>query len=198
MARHAGPRRGERGRHRDRSDARLRHRVECFRAGHRLRGRCRTRAHPHQSSRGHSRPGHLRSHLSQPRGSAALSGVPRSHPRLRHLSLRPEEAALHQAALAAAVSGRRADRTRDPRHRQQRRRAALDPRRHASPSSIATRPNTASASTTTSTPSICRPRPAPRVVPRVRPSSTSRAASSRSTPVARPAPRPASIYRWAA
>ena len=58
-------------------------------------------------------------------------GIPRSHPRLRHLSLRPEEAALHQAALAAAVSGRRADRPRDPRHRQQRRRAALDPRGHA-------------------------------------------------------------------
>jgi S1-C subfamily serine protease len=65
-------------------------------------------------------------------------------------------------------------------------------------SSIATRPSTASASTTTSTPSTCRPRPGPRAVPRARRSSTSRAGSSRSTPAAPPAQPRASIYRWAA
>ena len=79
----------------------------------------------------------------------------------------------------AAVPGRRADRPRDPRHRQQRRRAALDPRRHDRASSIATRRNTASANTTTSTPSTCRRPRAPRAVLRARRSSTSRAASSR-------------------
>jgi hypothetical protein len=54
------------------------------------------------------------------------------------LPLRPGEAALHQAAGAAAASGRRADRARDPRDRQQRRRAALDPAGHARASSTAT------------------------------------------------------------
>ena len=58
-------------------------------------------------------------------------GVSRSGARLRLLSLRPGEAALHQAEGAAAVSGRRADRARDPRGRQQRGRAAVDSRRHA-------------------------------------------------------------------
>ena len=43
----------------------------------------------------------------------------------------PVEAALHPAGRAAAVSGGRADRRRDPRGRQRRRRAALDPRRYA-------------------------------------------------------------------
>ena len=114
------------------SDARLRYRVELLGAGHRLRGRRRARPDPHQPPRGDAGAGHLRGHVPQSRGSAALPGLSRSDPRLRHLPLRPEEAALHQAALAAAVSGWRADRPRDPRDRQQRRRAALDPRRHAS------------------------------------------------------------------
>ncbi len=69
--------------------------------------------------------------VPQPRGGAALSGVPRSGARLRPLPLRPVEAAVHQAEIAAAVSGGRAGRPRDPRDRQQRRRAALHPRRHA-------------------------------------------------------------------
>ena len=198
LARHAGARGRERGGHRDRPDARLRYRVEFLGAGHRLRGRRGARPDPHQSPRGHPGPGHLRGHVPQSRGSAAVPGVPRSDPRLRHLSLRPEEAALHQAALAAAVS------------RTARRSAARSASSATMPASscrssparwpswIATRPNTASASTTTSTPSTCRRPRAPRAVPRVRRSSTSRAAWSRSMPAAPPAMPPASIYRWGA
>ena len=127
LARVARKRRG----HRNRPDACLRYRMELLLAGHGLRGGCRPRPDPHESSRGHAGTGDCRGDVPQSRRSAALPGVSRSDPRFRHLSLRPEEAALHQAAFAAAVSGRRADRPRDPRDRQQRRRAALDPRRHA-------------------------------------------------------------------
>ena len=105
--------------------------MEFLGTGHRLRGRCRTRPDPHQSPRGHARSGDFRGHVPESRRSAAVPGVSRSHPRLRHLPLRPEETAFHQAALAAAVPGRRADRPRNPRHRQQRRRAAVDPGGHA-------------------------------------------------------------------
>ena len=80
-----------------RCHARLRHRVEHHRAGHRLRGRRRARPDPHQPPRGDPGAGDGRGHLPQPRGSAAVPGVPRSGARLRHLSLRPEEAALHPA-----------------------------------------------------------------------------------------------------
>ena len=55
----------------------------------------------------------------------------RPGPRLRHLSVRPEEAALQHAQGAAVAPGARHRRPRDPRDRQRRRRAALDPARHA-------------------------------------------------------------------
>ena len=57
--------------------------------------------------------------------------LPRPRARLRLLSLRPVEAALHPAGGIAAVPRGCADRRRDPRRRQRRRRAALDPRGHA-------------------------------------------------------------------
>ncbi len=43
----------------------------------------------------------------------------------------PSKLQVHQAQVPAAVSGWRADRSRDPRHRQQRGRAAVHPGRHA-------------------------------------------------------------------
>ena len=57
----------------------------------------------------------------------------------------PDKLRFIKPRIAAAVSGRRADRPRDPRDRQQRRRAAVDPRRHASPAWIARRRPMASA-----------------------------------------------------
>ena len=69
--------------------------------------------------------------LPEPRGSGAAARLPRPGARLRHLPLRPGEAALHAAGRAAALSGGRTHRHGDPRRRQRRRRAAVDPRRHA-------------------------------------------------------------------
>ena len=131
LGRDARAHRPERDLDQRRPDARLRHRVEHHRAGDRLRGGRRARPDPHQPPRRDPGPGDRGGDLPQPRGSAAVPGVPRPGARLRHLPLRPEEAALHQAQGAAAVPGRGAGRARDPRGRQQRRRAAVDPRRHA-------------------------------------------------------------------
>ena len=140
-------------------------------------------------------PGHRAGDLPEPRGGAALPGLPRSRARLRHLSLRSREAALHPAGGAAAVSGGRRDRAGDPRGRQRCRRTAVDPRRYSrAPRSRGAR-NTATASTTTSTRSTTRPHRAPPAARPARRSSISRAAWWRSTPAARPARRRASICR---
>ena len=132
---------------------RLRYRVECNGAGHRVRGRCRARPDPHQPARRDSGARDGRGHLPQPRGSAALSGLSRPRARLRSVSLRSEQVAFHQAEGARPVSGRRADRPRDPRGRQQRRRAALHSRRHPGPPRPRCSRIRHRASTTTSTPS---------------------------------------------
>ena len=122
-----------------------------------------------------------------------LPGVPRPGARLRLLSLRPGEAALHQAALRCRCI------------RKARRSAARSASSATTPASssrssparsrgsIARRPTTASASTTTSTRSTSRPRRARRAAPRARRSSTSTAAWSRSTPAAATA-RASSFY----
>ncbi len=115
----------------DRHGARLRHRVEHLVAGHRLRGRRRARHHPDQPARGDARAGQGFCDLPEPRGGRARARLPRSGARLRLLSLRPVQAALHPAGGTSALSRGRADRRRDPRRRQRRRRAAVDPRGHA-------------------------------------------------------------------
>ena len=74
---------------RRRRDARLRHRVEHHRAGDRVRGRRRARPDPHQPPRRDPGTGDRGGHLPQPRGGAAVPGVPRSGARLRPLPLRP-------------------------------------------------------------------------------------------------------------
>ncbi len=179
LDRHAGARGAERGGDQDRFHARLRYRVEHLLAGHRLRDRRRARPDPHQPPRGDAGAGDRRGHLPQSRGSAAVSDIPRSGARLRPVSLRPGQAALHQAAVAAAVSGRRADRARDPRDRQQRRASSCPSSPARWRAWTARHRITAPVATTTSTPSTCRPRRAPRVVPPVRRWSTTAAASSR-------------------
>ena len=81
---HARAHRRQRRGDRHRSDARLRHRVERHRAGDRLRRRCRARPDPHQPPRGDAGAGDRGGDLPQPRGGAALPGVPRSGARFRH------------------------------------------------------------------------------------------------------------------
>ena len=120
------------GRHdRDRPDPRVRHRVEHVEPGDRVRRRRGTRADPHQPARRDAGPRGRDRRVPEPRGSRAARGLPRPGARFRHLSLRPGEAALHQADGAAALPGRREDRHRHPRGRQRRRRAAVDPDGHA-------------------------------------------------------------------
>ena len=112
------------------ADARLRHRVELLGAGDRLRGRCRAWPGADQPPRRHAGPGHRRSHLPQPRGSAAYPvyrdpvhdfGFYRYDPaKLRFikpkaLPLYPEGAQIGREIRVG---------------RQQRRRAAVDSRRH--------------------------------------------------------------------
>ena len=176
VARHAGPRRGKRGCHRDRPDARLRHRVELFRAGDRLRGRRRTRADPHQPSRGHSRarsPPRPPSSTAKKCSSIRCTAIPFTTS-ASIATTRRNCASSSRAPCRCTRTARRSD----ERSASSATTPASSSRfsRARSPSSTATRPNTASASTTTSTLSICRPHPAPRVVPRVRRSSTSRVA----------------------
>jgi len=86
------------------STARLRHRMEYLGAGDGLRGRCRPRPDPDQPPRGDSGAGDCGSHLPQPRRGAALSRVPRPGARLRPVSLRSQQAALHQTALRCRCS----------------------------------------------------------------------------------------------
>ena len=113
--------------------------------------------------------GHGAGHIPEPRGSAALPGVPRSRARLRYLSLRSDEAALHPAGGASSLSGGRRHRTRNSRGRQRCRRAAVDPRGDSrAPGSRGAR-NTATASTTTSTRSTTRRHRAPRAARRALP-----------------------------
>ena len=95
------------GRHdRDRPDPRVRHRVEHVEPGDRVRRRCRKRADPHEPSRRDAGPRGRDRRIPEPRGSRAARGLPRPGARFRRLSLRPAEAALHQAHGAAALPGR--------------------------------------------------------------------------------------------
>ena len=131
LGRHARAHRRQRRLDRRRFDPRLRHGVELERPGDRLRGRRRARPDPHQPPRRDPGSRDRGGDLPQSRGSSALSRVPRSGARLRHLPLQPSETSLHQAQGAAALSRRGADRARDPRRRQQRRRATVDSGRNA-------------------------------------------------------------------
>ena len=88
------------GRHdRDRPDAGLRHRVEPVEPGHRLRGRRRTRADTHQPPRRHPGSGDRDGRVPESRGSRAAARVSRPGARLRLLSLRSGETALHPRRL---------------------------------------------------------------------------------------------------
>ena len=75
-------------------------------AGDRFRGRRRARHHPDEPPRRDAGPGQGLRDLPEPRGGRARADVPRSRARLRLLSLRPVEAALHPAGRTAAVSRR--------------------------------------------------------------------------------------------
>ena len=102
--------------------------MEHHRPGDRLRHRREARPHPDESARGDARSCHRTGDLPEPGRSAALSDLSRSHPRLRHLSLRSGKAAFHSAGGVAAVSARRRHRPRNPRGRQRCRRAVVDSR----------------------------------------------------------------------
>ena len=122
----------------------------------------------HQPSRRHPGSGDRDGRVPESRGSRAAARVSRPGARLRVLSLRPGETALTPRRLPCRCI--RKARASAPRSA-----SSATTRVSSSPSwrarsrgSIARRPSTASASTTTSIPSTSRRRPAPRAGPRAR------------------------------
>ena len=120
--------------------------TECVRAGHRFRRGRETRSHPDQSPCRDARARDVRRRLSSI--ARKCSYTPYTATQVHDFGLYhydPQKLRFSKPTELHALSGRRAGRARDPRHRQRCRRADLHPRAARSRGWIAMRRTTASA-----------------------------------------------------